>query len=49
MYETLLKENLQVGCINLRVLVGEVADISKGGRDDLIKATLDYIVNTERF
>ena len=48
-YETLQKENLRVGCINLGVLVGEVSDISKGGRDDFIKATLDYIVNTERF
>ena len=28
-YETLLKENLQVGCINLRVLVGEVSTFAK--------------------
>ena len=43
------KRTLKWGKFSMKILAGEVPEISRGGQVDLVNATLEYISDTNRF
>ena len=44
--DILFREGLPQGFITLKVLIGEIEGVSRQGKDALVRATLDYINET---
>ena len=42
-------ENLQCGDIDIKVITGNVENISKSGEAEMVNAVLNYIQETQRF
>ena len=42
------KKILKWGTFSMKILAGEVPEISRGGQEDLVNATVEYISDTNR-